>query len=80
MADEVGVALVGAGFMGEIHAAALGKDPRARLRCVVDRGTQNATVDGIVALQYEANKEPVTQDATTVGGQEFHHAPAEGTA
>jgi hypothetical protein len=50
------------------------------VRCVVDRGTQNAVVDGIIAQQYNADKEPVTHDATTVGGSEFHHAPAAGTA
>ncbi len=50
------------------------------LRCVVDRATQNAVVDGIVALQYDADKEPVAHDATTVGGSEYLHAPAAGTA
>ena len=56
-------------------------NPRERyLRVVVDRGTQNATIDGYIALQYAANIEPVTYDASTVVGSEFHHAPAEGTA
>lgn len=50
------------------------------LKCIVDRATQNATVDGIIAIQYNAQKEPVTHDATTVVGSEYHHAPAEGTA
>jgi len=50
------------------------------LRCVVDRGTQNAVVDSIVALQYDADLEPVTHDAATVGGSEHNHAPAVGTA
>jgi hypothetical protein len=54
--------------------------PRYRyLRCVVSRATQNAAVDSIVAMQYQADKEPITQD-TTVGGAEFHHAPERGTA
>lgn len=54
--------------------------PRHRyLRCVVSRATQNAVVDGIVAEQYLAKVEPVTQ-STTVGGAELHHAPAAGTA
>jgi hypothetical protein len=46
----------------------------------VDRGTANAVIDGIIAIQYNANVEPVTHDSTTVVGSEFHHAPAEGTA
>ena len=49
------------------------------IRCVVDRGTQNAVVDGIVAFQYGAAKLPVTQDATTVEG-ELTVSPAQGTA
>jgi hypothetical protein len=54
--------------------------PRYRyVRCVVSRATQNAVVDSIVAYQYQADKEPVTHDAT-VGGAEFHHAPERGTA
>ena len=54
--------------------------PRFRyVRCVVDRGTQNAVVDSITAYQYQADKEPVTHDAS-VGGSEFFHAPEVGTA
>lgn len=49
------------------------------IRCVVDRGTQNAVVDGIVAIQYGARELPVTHDATTVIGSEFHAEPDEGT-
>lgn len=36
------------------------------LRIVVDRGTANAVVDGILAMQYSARKQPTTHDATTV--------------
>lgn len=50
------------------------------LKCIVLRATQNSTVDGIIALQYNARDIPVTHDATTFGGYEFHLAPAEGTA
>ena len=50
------------------------------IRMTVDRGTQNATIDGIVALQYEDHEVPVTHDATTVLGTEFHQSPIEGTA
>ena len=49
-------------------------------RCVIEGRTQDAVIDGVIALQYEAAEEPVTHDATTVVGFEFHHAPAEGTA
>ena len=50
------------------------------VRPVVDRGTQNAVVDGIVAIQYGPRKGPSTHDSTTVGGGELHVSPAEGTA
>jgi hypothetical protein len=50
------------------------------VRCVVDRGTQNAVVDGIVAYQYGAKEGPTTHDSTTVGGGEIHFAVAEGSA
>ena len=49
------------------------------VRCVVSRATQNATVDGITALQYRAINEPVTHGAT-VGGSEIHAAPVAGAA
>lgn len=56
--------------------------PRERyVRCSVDRGTGNAVIDNIVALQYNLTGTiaPVTQD-TTVAASEVHHAPVEGTA
>lgn len=49
------------------------------VRCVVDRGTQNAVVDAITALQYNTRKQPVTQPASVVG-HEAHYSPDEGTA
>lgn len=48
------------------------------VRLIVDRGTQNATVGGIIALLYEPRVAPVTH-GTTVGG-ETAVSPAEGTA
>lgn len=56
--------------------------PRERyIRCVVDRGTANAVVDSILAIQYNGVRvAPPTHDATTVGGGEAHSSPAEGTA
>jgi len=50
------------------------------LKLIVDRGTQNAVLDGIVAMQYGPRKLPTTHDATTVGGGELHASPDEGTA
>ena len=53
--------------------------PRERyVRCLIDRATQNATVDGVVAFLYGAKKKPVTQDATI--SAELNVSPAEGTA
>lgn len=55
--------------------------PRERyLKCIVDRGTQNAVVDGIFALRYGARVQATTHDATTVPNVETHISPAEGTA
>ena len=55
-------------------------NPQERyLRVVVDRGTQNAVIDGAIAFQHKADKEPVTHDATTVVGYEYHLSPDEGT-
>lgn len=55
--------------------------PRERyLKVVIDRGTQNAVIDGIIAVLYGARKLPPTNDATTVVSREFHASPAEGTA
>lgn len=46
------------------------------LKLVVTRGTQNATIGGVIAELYEADTLPVTQ---TASGETFI-APAEGTA
>ena len=55
--------------------------PRERyVRCIVDRGTQNAVVDSILAIQYDPKLMPPTHDSTTVGGGETHVSVAEGTA
>lgn len=55
--------------------------PRERyLKVVVSRATQNATIDGIVAVLYKARSASTTNDATTVVSREVHASPAEGTA
>lgn len=55
--------------------------PRYRyLRPFVDRGTQNAVVNCIIAEQYrKVGVLPITKDAT-VTGQEIHVSTAQGTA
>ena len=54
--------------------------PRERyIRCIIDRGTANAVVDGVFALQSKAGVVPVVHDSTVIGS-EHHLAPAEGTA
>jgi len=54
--------------------------PRERyVRCVVDRGTANAVIDGVIAIQYKASKRP-TAHAASVAFSESHVSPAEGTA
>lgn len=55
--------------------------PRERyVRVVIDRGTANAVIDGVIAEQYGPRTEPPVQDATTVSASETHQSPAEGTA
>ncbi len=50
------------------------------LDVVVSKATQNSTVDGIFAIQFNASGLPTTQDATTTLGNELHLSPVEGTA
>lgn len=47
---------------------------------VIDRGTQNAVIDGVWALQYKGRRQPTTHDSTTVIGCETYNSPSEGTA
>ena len=50
------------------------------VRCVVTRGgSTGAVVDAILAIQYNAHAEPVTQSGD-VAGHEKHVTPIEGTA
>ena len=46
---------------------------------VVNRGTANAVIDGVIAIQYTARSLP-TAHAASVAFAEKHNAPAEGTA
>lgn len=55
--------------------------PKERyLKVVISRATQNAVIDGIIAVLYGASKMPTTDDSSTVVGRETHVSPAEGTA
>lgn len=50
------------------------------VRCVVTRGTANAVIDGVIAIQYRGRKSPVTQDTTYIAANKQLVSPAEGTA
>ena len=63
----------------KIVLAEINQPQHRYVRCVVDRGTQNAVIDFAVALQSKANKAPVTQSSSVLGS-EFAQAPAAGTA
>lgn len=55
--------------------------PRERyLKLQINRATQNAVIDGVIAVLYGSRKKPTTDDSTTVVGRETHVSPAEGTA
>ena len=49
------------------------------VRAVVTRGTANAVIDGVIALQYSPRVEPVTND-TTVKSTKLLVSPDAGTA
>ena len=43
------------------------KNPAKRyVRCVVERGTADAAIDGVIAIRYGPRKAPTTHDASTV--------------
>ncbi len=50
------------------------------VRAIVVRGTADAVVDSVIAIQYKADKKPTVQDSSTVADSELHVSPAEGTA
>lgn len=55
--------------------------PRERyIKVVIDRGTQNAVVDGVIVLLSRPTvTAPITQGATVIAA-DVHNSPAEGTA
>lgn len=55
-------------------------NPQKRyVRVYISRATQDSVVDGVIAVQFNADDEPVTQ-SDSVADSEYHHAPDEGTA
>ena len=50
------------------------------VRAIVDRGTQNAVLNGVIAIRYYPHKGPITQPTASVSASESHVSPAEGTA
>lgn len=50
------------------------------VRCILIRGTANAVIDGVIAVQYRGRKSPVVQDTTTIALNEAWVSPPEGTA
>lgn len=58
----------------------VGRPQKRYLKAIVTRGgTTGSILDGILAVLYDAHKQPIVNDAT-VEAAEFHGAPAEGTA
>lgn len=62
----------------QIFVAEVVRPPYRYVRCVIDRGTANAVIDSVVAVQHQARFMPVTQPATTT--VELNVAPIAGTA
>lgn len=54
--------------------------PRERyLKCTIDRGTQNAVIDGMWAILYNGKVMPITADSTIISVKQLA-STAEGTA
>lgn len=57
------------------------KNPRERyLKPQINRATQNAVIDGILAVRYGPRTLPTSESASVVVSREQHISPAEGTA
>lgn len=50
------------------------------VRLVISRGTQNAVIDGVIAVKTHLRVRPGVNDTTTALAGESHAGPAEGTA
>ena len=50
---------------GQVFVLDLDRPVFRYIRCILDRGTQNAVLDGILAIQYKPDVQPCVQPATT---------------
>ncbi|GAI70511.1 unnamed protein product [marine sediment metagenome] len=50
------------------------------LKAIISRDTQDAIIDGVIAIQYGADYMPTVHDVATIAGTKFLLSPAEGTA
>lgn len=50
------------------------------IKVVISRATQNAVIDGVLAVRYSPKKLPATNDSATIVALESYASPAEGTA
>lgn len=67
------------GDSNDIALLEVSKPTKRYVRCVVERGTENAVIESVTAALYSAAEKPVTQDATVVVTNRVVSA-AEGTA
>ncbi len=81
-AADIKATLISVADTDDNKLVALEIEPTERYcRVVVSRGTANAVVDFATAQQTKAHSEPVTHDASTVIGSEYHGPSAgEGVA
>lgn len=80
MADLTGSALAIADTgSNKLLATDVYRPQERYVRLVVTRGTANAVIDGVTAVQYSPRVSPTTQD-TTVAASEQLISPAEGVA
>lgn len=55
------------------------KPRKQYVKCVIDRGTANIVIDGMIAILRKSHNEPITQDSS-VSVNKSVVSPAEGTA
>lgn len=71
---------VGDGDDGKMAFVEVTRPRKRYLKLVVNRATQNSTLDGIIALLSSPKIAPVVHDSTVLAASELHVSPAEGTA
>lgn len=89
-------ALVGGGDMADLAGSAVGpladadsnkclvldvyRPLEQYVRPVVVRGTANAVIDGVIAIQYSSRVKPTVQDVATIAASKLVVSPNEGVA